>query len=66
MILARAGVDGNIKNAAGKINRARSWILDFGLGILDYKKTQICKRSQVQGSTFKVRDKDKIEGPKSP
>ena len=25
----------------------------------------LCKRSQVPGSTFRVRDKDKIEDPKS-
>jgi hypothetical protein len=26
---------------------------------------KICKRSKVQGSTFRVRDRDKIEDPKS-
>ena len=43
--------------------KARSgMILDFGLRILDLNTY---KRSQVQGSTFRVRDKGKIEDPKS-
>jgi hypothetical protein len=32
---------------------------------IELSESICCKRSQVQGSTFRVRDKDKIEDPKS-
>ncbi len=36
------------------------------MGISFYAPVKnLCKRSQVQGSMFRVRDKDKIEDPKS-